>query len=123
MKILLVDDSRTMRNIQKQALGALGYTDIAEAGDGLEALAAVGVSAPDLIVLDWNMPNMSGIEFLKKFRQTNKSALVVMCTTEAEKSRVLEAIKSGANNYMIKPFTADTLKDCIEKTLAKRKAG
>lgn len=119
MKILLVDDSRTIRNIQKNVLAQLGHTDITEAADGLEALARIGESRPDLVLVDWNMPNMDGITLVRKIRETDKNLPLMMVTTEAEKSRVLEAIKAGVNNYVVKPFTAETLSEKINQTLAK----
>jgi len=123
MKIMLVDDSQTMRNVEKKVLGQLGYTDVVEASDGQDALSKVGAEKPDLILLDWNMPNMDGLAFLKKFRESDKATPVVMVTTEAEKSRVVEAIKAGVNNYVVKPFTPDGLSTKIQETLATRKAG
>ena len=119
MKIMLVDDSRTIRNIQKKVLAQLGHTDIVEACDGVEALAAYKESPPDLMLVDWNMPNMDGITLVKTIRQTDKSIPLIMCTTEAEKSRVVEALKAGVNNYVVKPFTAETLSDKINQTLSK----
>ncbi len=122
MKILLVDDSRTMRNIQKKALQGLGEAvEIAEAGDGVEALTVIAGSPDgfDLIMVDWNMPNMDGITFVRKVRETDKTTLLVMATTEAEKSRVMDALKAGVNNYIIKPFTPDVLLDKVRQTLAK----
>jgi two-component system, chemotaxis family, chemotaxis protein CheY len=118
MKIMLVDDSRTMRNIQKSVLAKLGHTEVTEANDGMDALSKAKADPPDLILLDWNMPNMDGLTFLKSFRQTNSEARVIMVTTEAEKARVIEAIKAGVNNYLVKPFTPDTLSSRIEETLA-----
>lgn len=123
MRVLLVDDSRTMRTIQKNALKAMGFEDIDEASDGLEALKCVEQESPGLILLDWNMPNMDGMTFLKEFRANNKATPVVMVTTEAEKSRVIEAIKAGVNNYIVKPFTPEDFNSRITETLAKRKAG
>ncbi len=123
MKVLLVDDSRTMRNIQKSALAEIGYTDIVEACDGQDALSRVKADTPELILLDWNMPNMDGLSFLKAFRVENKTTLVIMVTTEAEKSRVVEAIKAGVNNYLVKPFTPDQLNQRITETVNRRKAG
>jgi len=123
MKILLVDDSRTIRNIQKNSLKTLGYDDIAEAADGLEALSAIAQSKPDLMLVDWNMPNMDGITLVKKVRETDKSLPMIMVTTEAEKSRVLEAVKAGVNNYVVKPFTAETLGEKINQTMSKVGAG
>ncbi len=123
MKILLVDDSRTIRNIQKNTLSGLGYEDVAEAADGLEALSAVSTAPPDLIILDWNMPNMDGLTFLGKIRAKGIKIPVIMCTTEAEKSRVIQALQAGANNYVVKPFTAEALAEKIDQTLKKLGVG
>lgn len=119
MKILLIDDSKTMRNIQRSVLAQLGYTSIEEAVDGQDALAKVNTAKPDLILCDWNMPNMDGLSFVKTFRQSNKATPVIMVTTESEKARVIEAIKAGVNNYVVKPFTPDLLGQRINETLAK----
>lgn len=123
MKILLVDDSKTMRNIQKSVLTQLGYTTIEEACDGQDALSKVTAFQPELILLDWNMPNMDGLTFVKMYRQKNKTTPVIMVTTESEKARVIEAIKAGVNNYVIKPFTPDLLSQRINETLARRQQG
>ncbi len=119
MKIMLVDDSRTIRNIQKNVLGQLGYNEILEAGDGVEALGILKQDRPDLMLVDWNMPNMDGLSLIKAVRETDKDLPIIMCTTEAEKTRVLEALKAGVNNYVVKPFTAETMAEKIEQTLAK----
>ena len=119
MKILLVDDSRTIRNIQKNVLKQLGHTDIMEAEDGVQALARLAEQMADLLLVDWNMPNMDGITLIRKIRETNKSVPIIMCTTEAEKSRVLEAVKAGVNNYIVKPFTVESLGEKISQTMAK----
>ncbi|MEK6675758.1 MAG: response regulator [Planctomycetota bacterium] len=119
MKILLVDDSRTIRNIQKNVLKQLGYNEIVEAEDGLQALKVFAEQKPDLLLVDWNMPNMDGITLIRKIRENDKSVAIMMCTTEAEKSRVLEAIKAGVNNYIVKPFTVESLGEKINQTLAK----
>ncbi|UCG32610.1 MAG: response regulator [Phycisphaerales bacterium] len=119
MKVLLVDDSKTIRNIQKKALGTIGITEVTEASDGLEALACIKAQRPDLVLLDWNMPNMDGITLVRKVRESDKSLPMIMVTTESEKSRVMEALKAGVNNYVVKPFTAETLAEKINQTMAK----
>src|SRR5262245_61405240 len=120
MKILLVDDSRTIRHIQKCTLRSLGYEDVIEASDGVEALKVLAETPPDLMLVDWNMPNMDGLTLIRRIRQTDRALPIIMCTTEAEKARVLEAVKAGVNNYVLKPFTAQTLGDKISATMASR---
>lgn len=117
MNALVIDDSKVMRTIQKNGLGPLGFNDVAEAADGVEGLAEVSKKMPELILLDWNMPNMDGIEFITKFRELGHLTPVIMVTTEAEKSRVIQAIKAGVNNYLMKPFTPEQLKERVEQTL------
>jgi two-component system chemotaxis response regulator CheY len=119
MRILLVDDSKTMRNIQRAVLAQLGHTDILEAGDGQDALSKAPAFRPELMLVDWNMPNMDGLTFVKAWRAVNKTTPIIMVTTEAEKARVIEAIKAGVNNYVVKPFTPDLLSQRIAETLAK----
>ncbi len=124
MRILLVDDSRTMRNIQRKLLSALGDPEFAEAGDGMEAMSLIASSPQpfDLILIDWNMPNMDGHTLVCRIREKDKTTPLIMVTTEAEKTRVLEAIKAGVNNYVIKPFTPEALLERVRQTLEKRKA-
>lgn len=122
MKILLIDDSKTMRNIQKSVLAQLGHTDVEEACDGQDALFKLSACQPDLVLVDWNMPKMDGLTFVKTFRHLNKTTPVIMVTTESERSRVIEAIKAGVNNYVVKPFTPDLLSQRIGETMAKTKA-
>ena len=119
MKVMLVDDSKTMRNIQKGILGQLGYNELEEACDGLDALSKIGAFQPELLLVDWNMPNMDGLTFVKKFREQGNKAPIIMVTTEAEKSRVVEAIKAGVNNYVVKPFTPELLGERIKETLSR----
>ena len=108
MRFLTVDDSKTMRNIIKKTLGLFDGAEIFEAADGAEGLVAFQQNDPiDLVLLDWNMPNMDGLTMLTKLRETNKTVPVIMVTTEAEKPRIVAAIKAGANNYVIKPFTGE----------------
>lgn len=124
MKVLLVDDSRTMRNIQKKVLETLGPMQFGEASDGLEALTVIAANPDgfDLILVDWNMPNMDGRTLVARVREKDKLTPMVMVTTEAEKSRVLDAIKAGVNNYIVKPFTPDAFLDRIKQTLDKHKS-
>ena len=123
MRVLLVDDSRTIRNIQKNVLAEIGYADVVEAADGLEALSRVAAEKPDLILVDWNMPVMDGITFVRKVRETDKATPMIMVTTETEKSRVVEAIRAGVNNYVVKPFTGETLLEKINQTMSRIAAG
>jgi len=116
MRMLLVDDSVTMRRIQKTQINSLGITDILEAGDGQEALGKLKSNMPvDMVLLDWNMPIMDGMAFLKTVRADSafKDVKIIMCTSESEKSKVVEALKSGANNYIVKPFTPEALKEKV----------
>lgn len=119
MRILLVDDSPTIRNFQKNVVKQLGYTEVDEAEDGVLALTAFNKQVPDLMLIAWNMPNMDGIALIRKIREVNKTVPMIMCAAEAEKSRVLEAIKAGVNNYIIKPFTVESLTEKISQTMAK----
>lgn len=124
MRILLVDDSCTMRNIQKKILNGLGDVQFSEAGDGVEALKVFtsATEAFNLILIDWNMPNMDGHTLVQRIREKDKATPLIMCTTEAEKARVIEAIKAGVNNYVIKPFAPEVLIERVTTTLAKLKA-
>lgn len=119
MRTLIIDDSKTMRSIQRCMLEQLGYSNIEEASDGIEALSKIDAFEPDLCLVDWNMPIMDGLGFTRAFRQQDQSTPLIMVTTEAEKARIIEAIKAGVNNYVMKPFTPDLLKECITETLTK----
>ena len=122
MRVLIIDDSRTMRNIVKSVLTTMRVTATEEAGDGEEGLRKTTAFGPDLILCDWNMPVMDGLTFVKNLRATGNKAPVVMVTTEAEKSRVMEAIKAGVNNYAVKPFTPESLSKVIIATMEKARA-
>jgi len=120
VKILLVDDSKTMRNIWKKVITTIDNSEAVEAADGVEGLEAFKSQGPfDLALVDWNMPNMNGLELVAKIRENDKTTPIIMVTTEAEKPRIIEAIKAGVNNYVIKPFTPDALKDKIAETVKK----
>jgi two-component system, chemotaxis family, chemotaxis protein CheY len=114
MKVLLVDDSATIRRILKGQLTPLGVTEIFEAGNGVQALKTLAATPQiDYMFLDWNMPEMDGFTVLKQVRanEAYKSVKIIMCTSEADKSKVIEAIKAGANNYIVKPFTPEIIKE------------
>ncbi len=119
MKLLVVDDSATMRKIICGTLEQLGYSDIAQASDGQVALDECSKATPDLILLDWNMPNMDGLTFVKTYRGAGAKTPIIMVTTEAEKAKVVAAIKAGVNNYVVKPFTPETLEARLNDTLGK----
>ena len=116
MKILTVDDFSTMRRIIRNMLRQLGYTNIVEAEDGAEALSLLQREKVDFVISDWNMPNMSGLDLLKAIRADEhlKPLPVLLVTAEALKENVVEAVKAGVNNYVVKPFTAETLKEKID---------
>jgi two-component system chemotaxis response regulator CheY len=113
-----------MRNIQKRVLAALGQVEIAEAGDGVEALSQIASSPQpfNLILIDWNMPNMDGHALVLRIREKDKVTPLIMVTTEAEKSRIIAAIKAGVNNYVVKPFTPQSLLERVQQTLEKKLA-
>ncbi len=122
MKILIVDDFATMRKILKNILKELGYTDLLEAEDGQAALEILRREKVDLVISDWNMPNMDGLSLLKAIRSDEalKDTPVLMVTAEAQKQNVLEAVKAGVNNYVVKPFTPEVIQEKISKIFASR---
>jgi two-component system chemotaxis response regulator CheY len=117
IRILIVDDFSTMRRIVKNLLNDLGFFNTAEADDGHSALAELRKGAFDLIVTDWNMPGMPGIELLKQVRADAALSKipVLMVTAEAKREQIIEAAQAGVNGYVIKPFTATTLSDKLGK--------
>jgi len=117
MKVLVVDDFATMRRIVKNVLRQLGFTNIVEADDVTSALGLLKENSVDLIISDWNMPKMTGLDFLKTVRadESTKDIPFVMVTAEAQKDNVLQAVQAGVSNYIVKPFTADTVKEKLAK--------
>ncbi len=117
MKILIVDDFSTMRRIIKNLLRDLGYNNTQEADDGKTGLPMLQTGNFDFLITDWNMPGMTGIELLKAVRADEKLAglPVLMVTAEAKKDQIVEAAQAGVNGYIVKPFTAQTLKEKIDK--------
>jgi len=115
MKILIVDDSSTMRRIIIKVLSGLGFTDVVEAADGAKAVKAAEDTQITLILMDWNMPELAGIDAVRQIRAKGSKTPIVMVTTEAEKRRVVEAIQAGINDYLVKPFTPEQLQEKIRK--------
>lgn len=121
LKFLVVDDSVTMRRIVVNSLKGLGYSQFLEAGDGKEAMDVLNANdGINFVVTDWNMPNVSGLELVKAIRQHAKYATVpiLMVTTRGVKEDIMEALHAKVNNYVIKPFTPQILKEKIEQILA-----
>ena len=117
MNILIVDDFSTMRRIIKNLLRDLGYTNTSEADDGTTALPMLQTGKFDILVTDWNMPGMQGIDLLKEVRSDPNLASmpVLMVTAESKRDQIVEAAQAGVNGYVVKPFTAATLKEKIDK--------
>jgi len=119
LKILIVDDFATMRKVIRNILKQIGYENVAEAEDGAIGLRVLKSQKIDLIVCDWNMPNMTGLELLKAVRADDelKATPFLMVTAEALQENVVAAVKAGVSNYIVKPFTAETLNEKIQKIL------
>ncbi|HVN97842.1 MAG TPA: response regulator [Syntrophorhabdaceae bacterium] len=117
MKALVVDDFATMRKIIKTVLQKINITDVIEAENGASALELLKKEQTDIIISDWIMPEMTGIDFLKACKDNDaiKHIPFIMVTAEAQKDCIMEAIKSGVDNYIVKPFTPDKLQNAIEK--------
>jgi two-component system chemotaxis response regulator CheY len=120
LKLLVVDDSSTMRRIIKNTLNRLGYKDILEGADGVEGWTALDTN-PDveMLITDWNMPEMNGLELVKKVRADARfvDMPIIMVTTEGGKAEVITALKAGVNNYIVKPFTPQVLKEKLSAVM------
>ncbi|MBN8442688.1 MAG: chemotaxis response regulator CheY [Thauera sp.] len=121
LKFLVVDDFSTMRRIVRNLLKELGYTNVDEAEDGAVALQKLNAGQFDFVVTDWNMPNMDGLTLLQTIRRTPqlKHLPVLMITAEAKKENIIAAAQAGASGYIVKPFTAGTLAEKLEKIFEK----
>ena len=119
LKFLVVDDFSTMRRIIKNLLHDLGYSNVTEADDGKTALPMLQAGNFDFLITDWNMPGMPGLDLIKAVRADEKLAKmpVLMLTAEAKREQIIEAAQAGVNGYVIKPFTAETLKEKLDKIL------
>jgi two-component system chemotaxis response regulator CheY len=125
IRFLVVDDFSTMRRIIRNFLNDLGYTNIVEADDGKTALPRLKAGEVDFLITDWNMPGMQGLELLRLVRgdPATKKLPVLMVTAEAKREQIVEAAQAGVNGYVVKPFTAATLKEKIDKILTTQAAG
>jgi len=120
LKFAVVDDSSTMRRIIVNTLKGMGHTDVVQGEDGVEGWKAIDANPDvDIILTDWNMPNMNGLELVNKIRSDDrfKKTPIVMVTTEGGKKEVIIAMKAGVNNYIVKPFTPDVLRKKLESVL------
>lgn len=119
MRFLIVDDSSTMRRIIINTLNKLGYKEFFEAGNGREGVDKLSTTPVDMVITDWNMPEMSGIDFIRALRANDatKALPVLMVTTNAAEDDIKEALRAGVNNYVIKPFTPETIKEKIQSAL------
>ncbi|BFR50244.1 chemotaxis response regulator CheY [Nitratidesulfovibrio sp. HK-II] len=117
MRVLVVDDFSTMRRIIKNILRQLGFTNVVEADDGTTAWEVLNKDRIDFVISDWNMPKMTGIELLRKVRASEEFADMpfLMVTAEAQQENVIEAVQARVSNYIVKPFTAETMKQKIDK--------
>ncbi|MEW6266512.1 MAG: response regulator [Thermodesulfobacteriota bacterium] len=124
LRILLVDDFATMRRMIRNILKQLGYTNIEEAENGETALSLLKVKSFDLIISDWNMPRMSGLDLLKNVRadETLKNLPFIMVTAEAQQENIIEAVKNKVSQYVVKPFTAEVLAEKIKNVMASARA-
>ena len=125
MKLLVVDDSSSMRRIIKNTLSRLGYEDVLEGEDGVQGWNVLNENADmGMLITDWNMPEMNGLELVKKVRADARFAdlPIIMVTTEGGKTEVITALKAGVNNYIVKPFTPQVLKEKLAAVLGTSEA-
>jgi len=115
MNVLVADDSGTMRKIIIRSLNSAGITSVTEAADGAQAVSMFKPGAFGLVLTDWNMPGKTGLDVIKEIRAQDAKVPIIMITTEAEKSRVVQAIQAGVTDYLVKPFTAETLQQKLDK--------
>jgi two-component system chemotaxis response regulator CheY len=121
MRFLVVDDSSTMRRIIINTLNKIGHHQVVEASNGREGLEKLATTDVDLVITDWNMPEMNGIDFIRAMRAmaNMKETPILMVTTNAAKDDIVEALRAGVNSYIVKPFSPDTFKEKIEAVRAR----
>jgi len=115
LRVLVADDSSAMRKIIVRALHAAGAGAVTEAADGDEAVQRFAAGGFDLVLTDWNMPGKTGLEVVQEIRAQDATAKIMMITTEAEPTRVAQAIEAGVSDYLVKPFTAEALREKLQK--------
>ena len=118
-KIMVVDDADFMRMMVKNALAQGGYTDVCEASDGAEAVQMYAEQKPQLVLMDITMPNMDGLEALKKIRENDGNAQIVMCSAMGQESMVIDAIKAGAKDFIVKPFKPERILSTVDGLIGK----
>ncbi|MFT3684328.1 MAG: response regulator [Phycisphaerales bacterium] len=123
MRVLIIDDSKTMRGIERSVVASFANTEVEEAADGQDGLSKAKAFRPELILVDSNMPKMDGLAFVRALRQSDKHTPVLMVASESEKSRVVEAIKAGVSGYVVKPFTPDLLNQRINEIISRMPHG
>lgn len=116
-KILLVDDAAFMRMMLKNTLSQAGYTDLIEAEDGVKAVEAYTAEKPDLVFMDITMPNKDGLETLKEIKAMDPGATIVMCSAMGQETMVMDSIKSGAKDFIVKPFKPERVLSTVKKIL------
>ncbi|MEE9404597.1 MAG: response regulator [Algisphaera sp.] len=121
MQALVIDDSEVIRNMYQRCLAPLGFSEVVEATDGLDGLQQLEKITPDIVLLDWNMPRMCGIQFLKKVRLTQPDLPVIMVSSLHDRAQVMDAIRAGVNDYLIKPFNVDDLADRITHVIERNR--
>jgi two-component system chemotaxis response regulator CheY len=119
LKVIVVDDQLTIRSLVRAGLQQIGVNDVREFNGGAEALESLALRPPNVVISDYNMPNMNGMDFLKAIRANpqHKNTAFILLTGRADRDLVVEAVKAGANNYLVKPFTAAILKQKIEQVV------
>ena len=117
MKVLIVDDALAIRIIQKRILEELGH-EVSEAADGFEGLRVIEENRPDVVLIDWNMPNMDGLELIRQIRQHDMDLPLIMVTTEVERHRIKQAIQAGVNAYVTKPFTPEVIAEKLTQVVS-----
>ncbi|MEE2972069.1 MAG: response regulator [Planctomycetota bacterium] len=119
MRVMLVDDSRTMRTVERDILKSLGLEEIEEACDVHDALSKITAFQPDLMLVDWDLPELDGLELVRRVRERGESIPIILITERTERSRILEAIHEGVNNVVAKPFTAEVMIKRIQDTMTR----